>query len=86
MDECPNMSKCTFFMAYGSGDGRRAAVAGFIRLYCRGERQQNCIRKQVSKACGGAENVPPNMLPNGVPVSGTDSSSWSEEVKCVIRR
>jgi hypothetical protein len=32
MDECPNMSKCTFFMAYGSGDGRRAAVAGFIRL------------------------------------------------------
>jgi len=85
MDECHNMSKCSFFQAYANSDGHRAAVAGFVRIYCKGERQEDCIRKKVSKEIGGPEKVPANMLPNGVPLAGTDSSSWSEDIKRVIR-
>ena len=81
MDDCQNMSRCSFFIAYANNDGHKAAVSGFIRLYCRGEKQHACVRKKVSSAVGGPEKVPSNMLPNGVPVSGTNSSSWSEEVK-----
>ena len=85
MDECPNMNRCSFFLAYASSGEHVAAVAGFVRLYCRGEGQQRCVRKKVSNEVGGPDKVPSNMLPNGVPVAGTDASSWSEEVLRAVK-
>lgn len=86
MDECPNMSRCSFFQVYANSEEHAVAVAGFLRLYCRGEGQERCVSKKVSSEVGGPDKVPSNMLPNGVPVAGTDASSWPEEVLRVIKK
>lgn len=85
-NECANVQVCTFFQAYGDNEHYRTAVFGFIRMYCRGERQGVCVRKDVGRMLGGPAKVPPNMLPNGLPLAGTDDSSWSEEVKAASRK
>jgi len=85
MTDCPNMPVCSFFMVYGESIGHKAAVSGFVRIYCKGDLQEKCVRKAVSKAMGGPHMVPPNILPSGYPVSGTDDSAWSPRVKEIVR-
>lgn len=84
--DCDNLSVCTFFRTYGDDERYRRAVSGFILLYCQGERQDRCVRKDVGMKLGGSRKVPANMLPNGLPLTGTDDSSWSEDVKGVVGR
>lgn len=56
--ECENLEKCPIFKQF-----RVEGLANvWIRLYCKGSSQPNCIRKQ-KKAAG--EELPPNMLPDG---------------------
>lgn len=86
MADCTNISVCSFFIVYGARDGNKTAVAGFVRLYCKGDKQDQCVRKVVSKALGGPHAVPANMLPTGLPISGTDDQSWSETVKKAANR
>ena len=85
MTNCPNIPACSFFLEYGDSEGHKAAVSGFVRLYCNGDLQDKCVRKAVSKALGGPHMVPPNILPSGYPVSGTDDSTWSPRVKEIVR-
>jgi hypothetical protein len=40
----------------------------------------------VNKSVGGPHAVPANMLPNGLPIAGTDDSGWSEVVKNASKR
>jgi len=84
--DCDNLSVCTFFRTYGNDERYRRAVSGFILLYCRGERQDRCLRKEVGRKLGGPHSVPANMLPNGLPLTDTNDSSWSEMVKDAIGR
>ncbi len=86
MTDCTHISVCSFFTVYGAREGSKTAVAGFVRLYCKGDRQDQCVRKAVSKAIGGPHNIPANMLPNGLPISGTDDQSWSDGVKKAANR
>jgi hypothetical protein len=86
MADCQNMKVCSFFIAYGAKHENKTAVAGFVRLYCRGERQDQCVRKAVSKALGGPHTVPANMLPNGLPMTGTTDKDWSDDIKKAVRR
>ena len=80
LEECANLDICNFFKTYEADERLRPVLGGFVRMYCKGEDQDTCVRKAVSKALGGPENVPPNMLPNGRPVLKTDDSDWSAEV------
>jgi hypothetical protein len=61
MTECQNLPNCGFMKKFN--ESKNLACKGFIVLYCRGEQQGNCKRKQY-KATHGA---PPadEMMPNG---------------------
>lgn len=85
MADCSNIGVCSFFIVYGSRTENRTAVAGFVRLYCKGERQDQCVRKVVSKALGGPHTVPANMLPNGLPMVGTTDRDWTDPVKNAVK-
>ncbi len=85
MEECLNMSSCNFFQMYESDESKHLALKGLISKFCRGEKQDKCKRKEISKALGGPKNVPQNMLPNGFPIRGTDKSNWSEKVTQLLK-
>ncbi len=80
MSDCDKLMTCAFFKRYESDHDRKLALAGLARIYCKGEKQGECIRKKVSKVLG-ADKVPVNMLPNGYAISGTTSDNWPEDVK-----
>jgi len=84
MSNCPNLDKCNFFNVYQ--DQKKKALKGFVGLYCKGDNQSKCLRKFVSKILGGSEFVPSNMMPNGLPLSGTKDLDWTSDVKEVIRQ
>ena len=58
MTDCEKMSSCEFMMIYGKEENRKVALAGFVMSYCKGEKQNICIRKIVCKEMGGPEHVP----------------------------
>jgi hypothetical protein len=83
--DCENTKGCTFFNTTLASKERELALRGFVRMYCRGDLQEKCVRRIVSKRLGGPTNVPENMMPNGMPVSGTDDSHWSPAVKALVK-
>jgi hypothetical protein len=84
MGDCANLATCAFFQTYESDESKKLALQGFISRYCKGNEQENCVRKKVSRALGGPEKVPVNMMPNGVPLPGSDKSNWSPEVRQIL--
>lgn len=61
MVECSNLEKCGFVKKYK--ETKSLAVKGFINMYCKSEKQSECIRKQYKQEHG---TLPPdNMMPNG---------------------
>ena len=85
--ECENMPKCSLLNMAPPNREVGLAQQGFIRLYCRGGMKEKCVRRTVARSLGDPARVPPNMMPNGLPISGTDDSNWPSEVKILaIRR
>jgi hypothetical protein len=84
MGDCEKLSACAFFKEYSNNSELSLALKGFANMYCKGDKQEVCIRKKVSKLLGGADKVPVNMMPNGFPIRGTDDSNWSDDVKKII--
>ena len=84
MGDCANLEKYEFFRQYQANEDKKYALMGFVRAYCRGDKQDQCVRKKVSKALGGPQKVPVNMMPTGLPLFGTDKKDWSEEVKALL--
>ena len=81
--ECANLATCAFFKKYQSDEKMKMALQGFINRYCKGPEQDKCVRKKISKSLGGPEKVPVNMMPNGMPLSGTSRDNWPEEVLAI---
>jgi hypothetical protein len=81
MTDCENLGTCAFFKAYTNDENLKLALQGFVSLYCKGGKQGQCVRKKVSKALGGPQHVPVNMMPNGLPLAGTTSADWPQNVK-----
>ena len=61
MNDCPNLDKCGFVKKYG--ESRGLAVKGFISMYCKTEKQNECKRKEYKIKNGVANSD--EMLPNG---------------------
>jgi hypothetical protein len=80
MTECSNLQLCTFVKYFETNKGNDLALRGFISTYCKGQKQEDFKRKKVSKALGGSLQVPPNMMPNGLPLAGTSVDQWSKRV------
>ena len=74
-----------FFKQYENMEDKKFALQGFVLKFCKGDKQDECIRKKVSKAVGGPSKVPVNMMPNGMALSGTSKSDWHSEVKAPSR-
>lgn len=83
MGDCGNLANCKFFRRYKNYENKKYALMGFVRAYCKGDKQDECLRKKVSKALGGPRSVPSNMMPSGLPVFGTTKEDWSDEVKAL---
>jgi hypothetical protein len=84
MSDCANLEKYAFFKQYQNDDDKKYALMGFVRSYCRGDKQDMCVRKKVSKTLGGPDKVPLNMMPTGLPLFGTTKKDWPEEVKALL--
>ena len=83
MGDCENLEKCEFFKRYQNDEDKKYALMGFVRTYCQGNKQDECVRKKVSKALG-PDKVPVNMMPTGSPLFGTDKKDWPDEVKALL--
>lgn len=82
--DCENIATCNFFKHFEENLERQMVLRGFIRIYCKGDRQDKCMRKQISKRFGGGQFVPSNMMPNGFPLPTTNNLEWSDDVKSAI--
>ena len=85
MADCTNLDACAFFKAYSNDEKLQLALQGFVNIYCKGDKQERCVRKKVSKALGGPQYVPVNMMPNGSPLAGTTNENWPQNVKDAMR-
>ena len=63
--DCINFETCGFIKKHS--EEKALAVKGFIKMYCQGEKQEECIRKQYKKAHGTAPSD--DMMPNGATMS-----------------
>ena len=84
MKFCESLENCPLFRRYQRDENKKYALIAFIKAYCKGEKQAECVRKKVSKALGGADKVPTNMMPSGLPVFGTLKDNWPDEVKALL--
>ena len=81
MKHCDRLENCPLYRKYKNAENKKCALTGFIRAYCKGDRHAECVRKKLSKALGGPEKIPANMMPSGMPVFGTLADNWPDEVK-----
>lgn len=77
MSDCPNLAACPFVKHCNENDAS-TSVKGFITMFCKSDRQDECIRKLLCEKYSKAV-VPLNMMPNGRPLSGSTKDHWSEE-------
>lgn len=61
MADCPNLAGCGFVKKYG--ESKSLAVKGFVNLYCKSDKQNECVRKAYKAAHGVAPAD--EMMPNG---------------------
>ncbi|MFA6424651.1 MAG: hypothetical protein WCW64_00530 [Phycisphaerae bacterium] len=85
MTDCEKLATCAFFKAFEADASKSMALKGFAAMYCKGDKQNTCIRKKVSKALGGPEHVPKNMMPNGQALPGTNDINWGKDVRAVMK-
>ena len=64
--DCELLSRCGFFKKYVGT--KELACKGFMRKYCQGPKQNECMRKKYRQEHG----VPPSddMMPNGRMIAG----------------
>ena len=61
---CELIEKCGYFKK--NKDSKEAVCKGFMLMYCNGDKQNECRRKEYRKVHGAPP--PDNMLPNGIMV------------------
>lgn len=59
--ECKNLNQCGFFIKYS--EKKSLACKGFIKLYCKGPKMNECKRLAYKKAHGTAPSD--DMMPSG---------------------
>ena len=84
MGHCELLENCLLFRKYRRDENKNYALVAFIRVYCKGNKHDECVRKRLIKALGGSDEVPINMMPSGLPVFGTIKDDWPEEIKALL--
>ena len=62
MSDCANLEKCGFVKKYGAS--KSLAVKGFVTMYCKSGKQNECKRKEYKMKHGTPP--PDEMMPNGM--------------------
>ena len=83
MADCKNLVNCSFMKAYENSEEHKLSLKGFVSLYCKGEKTEDCKRLQICNTIG-KERVPVNMMPNGFPLPGTSKDGWDPEALKMI--
>ena len=78
--ECERLAACPFFNIDESDPGVASAKRGLMALYCKGDKKDSCVRLAVFHKFGSPTSVPKNMMPNGMPLPGTNDSEWDTAV------
>lgn len=78
MAECKNLVNCSFIKAYEKNDEHKLSLQGFVNMYCKGDKVDDCKRLKICNALG-KERVPVNMMPNGFALPGTSKDGWDPE-------
>jgi len=76
-NECVNLAGCPF-VKFCEANDNVTSVKGFILMYCKGDKQSSCVRKQLCEKFG-KQVVPVDMMPNGFPLPGSTKENWSEQ-------
>ena len=76
--DCKNLKGCAFFNYNEEHPDVVAAKRGLSRQYCQGKKKNTCVRLGI--LCTYPEDVPQNMMPNGLPIPGTSDEGWKPEV------
>lgn len=76
---CTKLSDCSFVKCCEQYE-RSTAAKGFVQMYCKGSRMNQCVRKRLSGKFG-PNVVPANMMPNGSPLPETDTKHWDNRAK-----
>ncbi|MCU0606593.1 MAG: hypothetical protein MUF78_04060 [Candidatus Edwardsbacteria bacterium] len=61
MKDCENLATCGFLRKHM--EAKTLACQGFIRQYCKGDKQGDCKRRTYKQEHGAA--APDDMLPSG---------------------
>lgn len=83
MDACKNLEGCAF-VKYCMDQNDEQSVKGFINIYCKGSKMNDCVRLKLCNHIG-KQVVPKNMMPNGYPLPGTTKAEWCEEALYPLR-
>lgn len=65
--ECKSLPNCGFFKKHADNKKKELACKGFVAMYCRGEKQEECRRRKYKEEKGCPP--PDDMLPNGQMIS-----------------
>lgn len=76
--ECEKLLNCPFYKKFESVRFLNPLLNSFMKNYCMGDKQDNCIRKKIANQYG-SDKVPINMTPIGAPILGTNNDDWPEE-------
>jgi hypothetical protein len=89
MSDCENLEKCAFFEEFKirscDPDFADLVIKGLVRMYCKGNKQDTCIRKMISKKLG-SNQVPINLMPCGRALTNTTDDSWAYNVVSIINQ
>jgi hypothetical protein len=53
------------------------SIDHYVEDYCNGEKHDHCVVFQIDTKFGHNQ-VPSNMMPNGLPLPGTHKRDWTE--------
>jgi hypothetical protein len=76
--DCERLEKCPFFNYSDESPDVAAAKRGLSRQYCQGKKRKHCVRLAIFGEF--PQDVPQNMMPNGLPMPGTSDEGWNPEV------
>ena len=85
MADCGNLENCAFFKHYQNDEEKKHSLMGLVKKYCKGDRQDECVRVKVYMELGDQDKVPENMMPSGLPLFGTTNENWTEQVKEIAK-
>lgn len=80
---CTRAEECGF-VPYCEEMGKKSAARGFAKMYCQGDMADQCVRMKICKSLG-KDQVPQNMMPNGMMLPGTSNASWGAKVMEIVK-